>query len=331
MITFSIVMPYFNRKDQLRLTLERYASSPLAASCEVILVDDGSSAEHRLDASFVDAFAPLSFRLYYLPRDRRTWVNPCIPCNFGLTKARGEWIILQSPEVYPYTSGTPDDLLTYLSGANRALYHVMEVFALPPPMDAATMRTRFAKGDHAQAIVGSSLKHRVPGEWHTVWYTHRRHKPNFLHFCAAMHRSVLDQVGGFNPAMAHGIDYDDNEFVERVKRVAKPVYIPSPFVGFHLWHPRFNYMVEESIQTAQREANKQIFIETVRTPSLIHVDISQHQPECVEELSSSIMSSLPSPSTTRGSSATDSGVSTVPLDANDANDAIDANDATGDR
>lgn len=285
MITFSIVMPYFNRKDQLALTLERYAASPLASSCEVILVDDGSDEDHRLDASFFTPFAPLTFRAYYLPRDKRTWTNPCIPFNFGLTKVSGEseWIILQSPEVVPYTSGRSgkhQDVLTYLASpdADPSLYHLMEVFALPPAINAGVLRPLVEAGEHAQTILASSLKHKTPGEWHTVWYSHPRYNPNHLHFCAAMHKSVLDKVGGFNPAMAHGIDFDDNEFVERVKRVATPVYMPKPHIGFHLWHPRFNYMIEKSIQDAQRNANKQIFIATRNTPSLVHVDILQHMP-----------------------------------------------------
>lgn len=290
---FSIVMAYFNRKPQLTLTLEYFAFSPLASLAEVIIVDDGSDPDHQLDQEFCDSFEPLTLRLFRIEPETKTWINPCIPYNLGLTHARGEWIIIQNPEVCPYSDPTcglkSKDLLTYLAGADPRLYHVLHVYALPPEMHANYMKDVFSKCQSLETIVKTASKFYRKGQPHSIWYTKRLGKNIFLHFCAAIHKTMLNKVGGFNPHMAQGVDFDDDEFLERVSRVVKPVPIPKPLVGFHLWHPKFIYI---NATPDKRVVNQNIFENTKTNSLIIKVDTSQYLPKfediCILETSKTL-------------------------------------------
>jgi glycosyltransferase involved in cell wall biosynthesis len=220
---FSIVMGYYNRRSQFLKTLRTiYASSVPRTDYEIIVVDDGSDAVH--DISDV-----LGITLVRIPKDRKTWVNPVVAYNLGITYATGEWIILQNPEVTH-----DDDFMTFLNTrGDPNVYYCTQVFA----------------------------------EQHG-WYSHPEHRPVFYHFCSAIHSSKLSLVGGFNTDMKDGIDYDDNEILERIKRVCKLEY--APIRGTHQWHASFAY--QRPNVNMLRIRNMHIFERTKQTPDFIFCD-----------------------------------------------------------
>ena len=80
--------------------------------------------------------------------------------------------------------------------------------------------------------------HTIPG----TWYTHHVHRPLAYHFCVAVTRSTIQRVGGFNPAMALGFDYDDDELLLRLRQVTRVRVAKWPMpMAIHLWHPNMSY------------------------------------------------------------------------------------------
>jgi len=71
----SIVMAYYNRPQQLTLTLrtiEHYCKDPI----EIIIVDDASSVDkHAVDV--VLNFTSLNIKLVDIDKDKKWWTNPC--------------------------------------------------------------------------------------------------------------------------------------------------------------------------------------------------------------------------------------------------------------
>lgn len=216
MVKISIVMAYLNRKPQFLKTLESIQNSSVKKEdYEIIVVDDGSEIEH--DLSDVKGI-----KLIKIPKNNKSWTCPVIPYNLGITKATGEWIILQNPEV-KYEDG--DFLKFLIENGESDVYYSTHVLSLNPDGSPSS------------------------------WYSHPEHKNNFYHFCTAIHRKNLDKLGGFNPEMKDGVDYDDDEFVKRVKKVCNKLEYVK-FLCLHQWHPSFSYMYPDTEE--RRQKNKEL-------------------------------------------------------------------------
>ena len=227
---FSIVMGYYNRRELLLKTLSTLLETKVPhEDIEIIITDDASKFEHDV-SDLVDKY---SFKIILLKvsPEEKTWINPVVAYNKAITRATGDWIIIQNPEVYH--SG---DFLSFLLSADQNKYWAMQVSA-----------EKFTD--------------------YNGWYSHPIHRPCFYHFCTAIHSSKLSLVGGFNNAMANGVDYDDNEILERIKRVCEPEY--SPVQGVHQWHETTgSYFLNDA--RARSYANFTIFQNTKNDPNFVY-------------------------------------------------------------
>ncbi len=222
------MVPYFNRKKLLLLTLDSIQRSKVKDDIEVIIVDDGSRQEEaiaRNDVSQYD-FDILSCRVDPV---NKSWVNPLVAHNLGISKTNSNWIIIQNGGV-AHLGDIPEYVL---NKGSPGTYIVFPVFAADKNSSdlAIPMLQRGNEWPRRQ------LDKKIKGEW----YCHQQKNPRPFHFCAAIHRSDLNMIGGFNPLLRNGVDYDDDEFVMRVQRVCKIAYAPINFVGLHLWHPKIAY------------------------------------------------------------------------------------------
>ena len=94
-----IVMSYHNRKAQLLKTLESIDNSKALDNLNVIIVDDGSNTEQRLE-SIIDNYS-FNITLLRIDPERKDWYNPCVTYNYGflhLVANDDDIIIIQNPE-----------------------------------------------------------------------------------------------------------------------------------------------------------------------------------------------------------------------------------------
>lgn len=83
---FSVIVPVYNRVDEVRDLLESLAAQPDPGDFEVILVEDGSSQPCR---DVAEAFAPrLDVKYFYKENEGRS-----IARNYGIERSRGEWLV----------------------------------------------------------------------------------------------------------------------------------------------------------------------------------------------------------------------------------------------
>ncbi len=113
----SIVMAYYNRKQQTIFTLDTISKSK-HQDYEVIIVDDGSSSENRLEDVIYKYKFPI--KLIRIEPLNKKWINPCIPYNIGFKHASGDIIIIQNPEVC-YIG----DIISYV---NNQLYNKHDMY-----------------------------------------------------------------------------------------------------------------------------------------------------------------------------------------------------------
>ena len=80
-------------------------------------------------------------------------------------------------------------------------------------------------------------------------YNHSKYNPNAFHFCSAITRKDLDDLGGFDERYANGIGYDDMDLIARIRRKGMKVEIvDSPFV-VHQAHEPTDYTNNQDLLT----------------------------------------------------------------------------------
>jgi glycosyltransferase involved in cell wall biosynthesis len=202
----SVVMPYWRRPAILDLNLSRYRDLYQHADIEVVVVDDGSPEPAQIDANCY----PWPVRVVRLP-DKEMALNPCTAFNAGIAAASGNVLLLTNPEVVhraPIIAG----LCAELEG-------------LGP------------KGYVAAACWG------IKAGW---WYCHSINSPTpeavgrapmpekaGLHFCAMLHRSLYEEIGGFSEEYREGQGYEDSDLLWKLHAAGARFGIADHLVTDH--------------------------------------------------------------------------------------------------
>lgn len=215
----SIVMSYFNRLKQLDFTLETMTKSSYD-DFEIICVDDHSDSDHD-PSTLISKYPQLNFKVIRMCDliSHRWYINPCVPYNWGFRHSRGSVIIIQNPECC-HIGDVISHCASHISDDQYLSYHCW----------SATKDQLGDLRDHKPI----SYEPRPKG----TWYNHEIHRPESFHFCTAITRKNLRALNGFDERFAFGIDYDDTEFVRRVKNLGlKITFVSDPMV-VHQPHPK---------------------------------------------------------------------------------------------
>jgi GT2 family glycosyltransferase len=240
----SIVMAYCNRKSQLIYTLESIKKSKVK-DIEIIIVDDCSKPEHSIDDLLTKYPA---IKLIRIKLKDKWYINSCVPYNIGLKQAVGKIIILQNPECLHI-----HDVLSYaIENITDSNYISMGCYALDRSK-TETMHDYFKNNKLIDFFKSLPNVAYEP----TSWYNHSIYRPGHYHFCSAITRKNMNKLGGFDERYAHGIGFDDNEIVERIKRLGLELIIADSTCVFHQYHEtifdnRIDYL-------PLYEKNKQVF------------------------------------------------------------------------
>jgi len=223
----SIVMTYFERASQLRATLESFAYHGYGQEVEVVIVDDGSVKEKAQIADGLYAFA---VKTIYLDPKRKWYSNACVPFNIGFASAIADLIVIQNAECLHYHN-VVNYALSHLSEANYLSFSCYSI-------DENATRELESWSSKELRLPTIEMNHVGPPDrdGSDGWYNHSRYNPLGYHFCSAIRRSNLAKLRGFDERYAYGVGYDDNELLERVKRLPLSVLIVDDIVVVHQYH-----------------------------------------------------------------------------------------------
>lgn len=236
----SIVMAYFNRKPLLINTLRSLCNSKYDGDLEVIIVDDASTNGESLEG-LPSLFPRLNIKVYTVKREKKWWINPCIPFNIGFSLASGDKIIIQNPECMHM-----GDILSEVSKQTVGEYKVFGSYSVGPVMtDSINKLHSIADKDFVDMvhkIIRPTVDVRVElARGYEKWYQHSMYNPGAINFCCSIMKSDLDVIGGFDERFAKGIAYDDREFIVRIRKMGLFVnQIDNPFV-VHQCHGYTDY------------------------------------------------------------------------------------------
>jgi glycosyltransferase involved in cell wall biosynthesis len=218
-LKISIVMSYYNRKKLLENTLYTIEKQRIK-NLEIIIVDDASSPSAKIDQIIKNY--DLDINLFEIDISKKTWINPCIPNNIGFSHASGDVIIIQNPECM-HQGNILDHVLNNIKKniyLNYACYSLNKIFTKMIVPDC------ILKMDDVIAHENGT----------NGWYNHSVIKPTGYHFCSAIIREDLYDLGGFDERYANGLAYDDNEFLHRIKKKNMIIkHMDFPFV-YHQFH-----------------------------------------------------------------------------------------------
>ena len=210
----SVVLAHYNRKNLLLKSLKSIEQSKYASDIEVVIVDDASSEENRLD----DIVTNYKFKINLITQkpENKDYINPCVPYNIGFREAKSDIVLIQNPECY-HVGDVIDHALSNITDDNYITY---ATYALSKE-DTATLESKELN------ITGNASN----GGQQEGWYNHSTINPRPLHFASCITKKNLDALGGFDEAYANGIGFDDDELLMRIKDNGLKVQIcDSPFV-----------------------------------------------------------------------------------------------------
>jgi hypothetical protein len=224
----SIVMGYYNRKDLLLTTLNQFEKLYSDYNLEVVIADDLSSNEHKLN----DIIDNYSFDIKLIEILEKNHINPVIAYNQAILHATGDIIIIQNPEIFHC-----DNIIEYiLNNLKENDYLLFPVFS-SPDLESNSKIYELSKNNCTDYYFDFVKNCETQS-----WFLHKIYRNANYHFLTALYKTSLDKIGGFNNEMKDGIDYDDDDFGERISKVCNVELIESErYIGIHQWHERGIY------------------------------------------------------------------------------------------
>jgi GT2 family glycosyltransferase len=208
-IKFSIIVPVYNRPDEVKELLESLNRQTFK-DFEVIIVDDGSAI--LCEKMTRDFMGQLNVKYFYKMNE-----GPGPSRNFGMTKATGNYFIILDSDVI-----VPDDYMTIIS--NYLQHNYIDAFGGP---DEAS--TDFTPVQKAINFAMTSL-------WTTGGIRGKTKAAEKFHprsFNMGLSKEVFEKTGGFSD-MRYGEDIDLS--IRIMKAGFKTILLPEAFV----YHKRRN-------------------------------------------------------------------------------------------
>jgi hypothetical protein len=249
-VDVSIVMAYFdNRKEQTLITLKRleelYGNK---YDFEVIIVDDNSLEENRLD-EVIDNFSYQIKYKYITAEEKGNRINPCEPYNIGFSLAGGKYVIIQNPECYHVTN-ILEHVITKLGTRDYFTYSCYS------PNSEDISKRVINNLNLINDVKFLCENQTIDKNCDLNWYNHPVYNESNYHFCSAIHRDNLEILGGFDLDFKEGTCFDDDEFLLSIKNVlglkVTCIYPENGYV-IHQYHKR-GYVIPE-----KWVANKKLF------------------------------------------------------------------------
>lgn len=243
----SIILPYYNRKDKIKITLDSYQNFYRGIhDLEIIIVDDGSSEEHKLNDIVNDY--ELDIKLINLPpKKSKNEVNPCYPYNVGVRNSRGNILVLSSPETF-HTKNMYIETECF-DKLNDESYLLLSTFCCTDKQVIKNIINNdfclnkdtndlFINGLGEGFLSDGKTKRPNFNNKYGSWYLHSKYKKSDLNFLTCMTRNLYYKMSGFNEKYRNGTGYDDNEFLDRIKNYVplENFYYYDNFVGIHIDH-----------------------------------------------------------------------------------------------
>tara|TARA_R110002074_G_scaffold401735_1_gene601107 strand:- start:7402 stop:8139 length:738 start_codon:yes stop_codon:yes gene_type:complete len=200
------------------LSFEKFYKS--REDIEIIIIDDGSNENHRLN-TLVDDFKTLDIKLIELGKKRNNLeVNPCYPYNVGVRHSSGDILILSSPETF-HTSDM-FEITNNFEKLDDSTYILLSVFcSTDKKLTNDIVSNDFVINHEDKQKMYSSMSSDQFNNQYGSWYLHSIFRNTNLNFLSCITRKNFFGLSGFDERYRFGTGYDDAEFLDRLKLKVK--------------------------------------------------------------------------------------------------------------
>ena len=219
--TISIVMTSSNRSRQVYYTLDTIEKCSFK-HVHLIIVDD--SDVDPIKKECINGYE-FHIDLIYIRTENKNWINPVVNYNIGFKFIKGSGVIIQNAEVC-YIG----DILGWVSkNITDNNYYSFDVRAVDS----------FENNEVIYNTNNLMNNIYLKDNLFSMWYHGRNNITNY-HFLTAMTRNTFELVKNFSYDYTFGVDYDDNDFLLKIK--SKQINIINLFHdeyffgGIHLYH-----------------------------------------------------------------------------------------------
>lgn len=238
---YSIILPYYNRKEYLSATLQSLSHFyGNRRDVEIVVVDDGSDDRHRVD----DLVTRHSLHINLVRIDNKRGINPCYPYNVGARKATGDVLILSSPETI-HTNNI-FELCGDFAQFSDSSYYLFSVFCTT---DGDANKRLLADSEFVDKLLyvknvrdkmylglGEQGRPEFNNEFGS-WYLHSRYRHTHLNFLSAVSKKTFSLISGFDESFRFGTGFDDTEFADRLIPNTPDIQYFDGAEAIHLNHP----------------------------------------------------------------------------------------------
>ena len=250
-------MGYYNRKTQTLNTLKDFEKYSDKYNFEVIIVDDASNKENELDNIIKNYNIDIKL-LKITTEEKGSRINSSVVYNKGFRHATGDIIIIQNPECYHV-----GDILGYvLTHLEENKYFAFSCFSANTEEFTKEM---INSGNIFKYINDKNFLEKNGKACYfdnLNWFNHPSIRPKGYHFCSAIHRKKLLEIGGFDERFKDGHCFDDDELLLSIRYILKlNVFNIPPENGFviHQYHSRTQYNIKNLTELYNK--NKNLFLQ----------------------------------------------------------------------
>lgn len=193
----SLILPYWKRQAAADAALARLAAFYPYLDLEVIVVDDGDP--EPFEVPLLD----MNLVCMRLPKKNRP-LSPVTAWNRGVEIATGEVIALSCIEVLHER-----------------------------PILAEMLEELAERGPMAYVLAAAWCPEQKQWHCHSTVHFPECPKGTGSSFCALMHRSLYQLVGGFDEVYREGAGYEDRDFIHRMHRAGAEFVIRDDLVVTH--------------------------------------------------------------------------------------------------
>ena len=191
----SVVMTYFNRREQLVRTLHSISNSSRKSEAEILIVDDCSSEDQRIED--LEGYRGLDVKVIRLEPEDSWWKNPCIPYNLAFNQVKGDIVLIQNSE----TMHMGDLIRHALDYTRDELWMSYGCYAINKATTDRLPAESYLRENPTMDLLGETEACIFPREERpafvtdqTGWYNHPKIRATGFHFAVAITRTSLEQL-----------------------------------------------------------------------------------------------------------------------------------------
>lgn len=212
----SIVMAYAERYKQLEATLMTISKSKYT-NFEIIIVNDSKQNLTSLKEQFQQ------LEIVIFENTNKSYINPCMTYNKGIDIATGDIIIIQNPECCHI--GDILSITSCLLKKNEYLvfptfyFHEYRQNDIIHDLLYKNNDNNFWNEKFIKEVFKVTLDEESKAAFSDTkgWCSHHKYLPLYLHFCSAIYKSDLINIGKFSEKYKDGTCFDDDDLVRKIK------------------------------------------------------------------------------------------------------------------